>query len=486
MWHSFGRHYWGCVGHCGSGGRGVVVDVVDDKKTLHEVLPFVSPDAVGTINNLVIPLAFNDQTNRKTEENMELIYKMLGNIIDEKGNVVKYSPNIEGVYSLSEYYKIASYNKIQINSFVTDWYDLDISFENNKGKSLESYEGLDEKIIEWVLEYYPNLNMSLFDKDGNALFDSIIFINTADMYGEEGYYRTGFAGAYRLMKEYTDKYTNTLEKPGINTYININLGFFFDDQIVNEEMKGLNNKTLIHEYGHVFGLVDYYDTIGLLKPLGGYDMQDANLGDWNPFSKYCVGWITPNVITEEVFNGSTSIDVKIESFTETGGVLLIPAISHDYNGTPFDEYIMLELFTPSGLYNYVASGFGLNNTIGVRMYHVDARHEMRTLTNKEGESFQIGTIHYSNSTGYNSNEYGYFLIETVQADKVNTLTSTNVFGNSIESNDFFKQGDTFKMNEYKEFFYEGLMDSGFEFGYTITIKEINTGENPYAIITISK
>ena len=464
----------------------IVIDVVDDKKTLHEVLPFVSPEAVGTINNLVIPLAFNDQNNRKTEENMELIYKMLGNIIDEKGNVVKYSPNIEGVYSLSEYYNIASYNKIQINSFVTDWYDLDISFENNKSKSLESYEGLDEKIIEWVLEYYPNLNMSLFDKDGNALFDSIIFINTADMYGEEGYYRTGFAGAYRLMKEYTDKYTNTLEKPGINTYININLGFFFDDQIVNEEMKGLNNKTLIHEYGHVFGLVDYYDTIGSLKPLGGYDMQDANLGDWNPFSKYSVGWITPNVITEEVFNGSTSIDVKIESFTETGGVLLIPAISHDYNGTPFDEYIMLELFTPTGLNKYDSIDYGINETIGVKMYHVNAVYEKRVLIGKTGENHEIGTIHFSNSTGLDS-EKGHFLIEVIQSDKVNTLTSKNSFGNQIEDNDFFKQGDVFKMEEYKEFFYNGLMDNELEFGYTITIKEINTSsEKPYAIITISK
>ena len=464
----------------------IVSPIGDNFKTNHDLVKYAYPEAIGSINNIVVPIYWKDQQDRNTDINYESLLKVLGNIIDEKGNVLNTSKNDDDFISLSEYFYQSSYGKLTVNSFVTKWYYLDENLSDNYWSDFSSREDLEEKIIDWVLEQYPDIDISLFDKDKNAIYDSIIFINTADLEGYDSYNRTGFTGAYHYRKQYTNEFANTLEEPGINTYINISFGFLFDDYKIDDGVTGLMASTLIHEYGHTLGLVDYYDTIGSFSPVGKFDMQDSNCGDWNPYSKYSVGWITPNVIDEEDFNGKTSIDIRIDAFAESGDVLLIPALGYDYNGTPFDEYIMLELFTPSGLYNYVASDFGLNNTIGVRMYHVDARHEMRTLTNKEGESFQIGTIHYSNSTGYNSNEYGYFLIETIQADKVNTLTSTNVFGNSIESNDFFKQGDTFKMNEYKEFFYEGLMDSGFEFGYTITIKEINTGENPYAIITISK
>lgn len=453
----------------------------------HDLVEYAYPEAVGSINNIVVPIYWKDQQDRKNAINYQSLLKVLGNIIDEKGNILNTSENDDEFTSLSEYFYQSSYGKLTINSFVTEWYYLDENLSDNYGGSFADREDLDKKIIDWVLKTYPDIDISLFDKDKNSLYDSIIFINTADLEGYDGYNRTGFTGAYHYRKQYTNEFANTLEEPGINTYINLSFGFLFDDNKIDDSVTGLISSTLIHEYGHTLGLVDYYDTIGSLSPVGKFDMQDSNCGDWNPYSKYSVGWITPNVIDEEDFNGKTSIDIRINAFAESGDVLLIPALGYDYNGTPYDEYIMLELFTPSGLYNYMSRDFGLNNTIGVRMYHVDARHEMRTLTNKEGESFQIGTIHYSNSSGLYAKDYGYFLIETIQADKVNTLTSTYVFGNSIESNDFFKQGDIFNMNDYKEFFYEGLMDSGLEFGYTIKIKEINsTSENPYAIITISK
>ena len=47
--------------------------------------------------------------------------------------------------------------------------------------------------------------------------------------------------------------------------------------------------------------------------------------------------------------------------------------------------------------------------------------------------------------------------------------------------------DTIDVSKYDKFFYQGLMDNGMEFGYLITIKEINNDAKiPYAIITISK
>lgn len=61
-----------------------------------------------------------------------------------------------------------------------------------------------------------------------------------------------------------------------------------------------------------------------------------------------------------------------------------------------------------------------------------------------------------------------------------TLTS------SALTDDLFYAGDTFTVEDYDEFFYEGLMDDGERFGYTISIVSIGEKEDgcPYAVVRI--
>ena len=439
--------------------------------------------ANGDLNVIVIPLYLNDQKDRANEQNLNTIYKALGKVIDKNGNVTSYIDETDEVFSLSEYYEKASFGKLHINSFVTDWYPLDISSENTN----TTWNGQEEEIVEWFKQTYSDMDMTLFDNDGNALFDEIIFINTDDLTNKDSYYRDSIGGAFRYRYSYTNNRAKTLSSPGYNSYINITLGFLFDDMKIDDGITGFTSSTLIHEFGHSLGLVDYYDNNGSFNALGSYDMQDLNAGDWNIYSKYSVGWINPFVIDEDVFNGSDTYTIKLSSASLSGDALLIPTRGYDYNGTPFDEYIMVEFFTPDGLHEYDSKDYGLENTYGVRIYHVNSIYEKRTLDNDDGTTIDIGTIHYSNSTGKAASLYGKFLIEVIQSGKKNTLTKPFIDHTQLNSNDFFYEGDVFDVSDYTEFFYKGLMDNSMEFGYTITIDEINSSsEEPYAVITINK
>lgn len=457
----------------------ITIDTLKEVNTQYGSQKFSYIKSKGTVNNIVIPIAWADQLDRACQENLNTIYKSLGNVIDEYGNVKTYYDETDKSYSLSEYFKISSFDNLTINSFVTNWYyhPYDSNSANESG-----WNNLEEQIINWFKENYSHLDMSMFDQDQNGLFDEIILINTFDMQNKEYLSRTGMTGPYRFRYSYLNDRKGTLDNPGYNSYINISLGSLFENSLITNDF---DNNTLIHEYGHSLGLVDYYDTNGSKSPLGKYDMQDNNLGDWNVYSKFSVGWIKPIIISEQSFNNNSSIDVKIETSSLTDNAILIPALGYEYNGTPFDEYIMLDLFSPKGLHKYDSESNNLTNT-GVRIYHVNSVYEKRTLENKDGTFVDIGTIKYTNSTDYYSTKYGKHLIEIIQSGGTNNFTSSDNRRN-FNNEDLFYEGKTFDVSEYDEFFYQGLMDNGMEFGYIITIKEINNdAEIPYAIITISK
>ena len=461
----------------------ITIESMKDVYTQYDSQKYSYAKAKGNLNAIVIPICLSDQKDRANDQNLNAIYKALGKVIDKNGNVTSYIDETDEAFSLSEYYEKTSFGQLFINSFVTDWYHIDIS----SNESSRTWDGQEEEIVEWFKQTYSDMDMSQFDQDQNGLFDEIIFINTNDFSNKDFYNRTGIDGAFRYSYSYTNNRAKTLSSPGFNSYINISLGFLFDDMKIDDGITGFTSSTLIHEFGHTLGLVDYYDTNGIFSALGSYDMQDSNAGDWNIYSKYSVGWINPFVIDEDVFNGSDTYTIKLSSASLNGDALLIPTRGYDYNGTPFDEYIMVEFFTPDGLHEYDSKDFGLENTYGVRIYHVNSIYEKRTLDNDDGTTVDIGTIHYSNSTSNSSINYGKFLIELIQANGRNTLTVPNVYPTILNSNDFFYEGDVFDVSNYTEFFYNGLMDNGMEFGYTITIDEINSSsEEPYAVITINK
>jgi len=154
---------------------------------------------------------------------------------------------------------------------------------------------------------------------------------------------------------------------------------------------------------------------------------------------------------------------------------VIPAAGAVQDGTPFNEYIMIDLFTADeGLHQYDAAGNGLGGACGVRIYHVNAEMEYRELEH-DGQAYPIGTVHVAND--FKKHAPGFYLIELIQRGGVNTFTSTNFESNrAVNASDLFRAGDVFTAEAYSQFLADGLMDSGMPFGYTIEILSVSDTE----------
>ena len=133
--------------------------------------------------------------------------------------------------------------------------------------------------------------------------------------------------------------------------------------------------TFIHEVGHLLGLVDYYPktnnnsttTSTVAEPTGRIDMMDFSIGDHTALSKMMLNWTRPYHVLKDC-------EITINSFTKSGDLVLI---NHAWNKSVFDEYYLIELYSPLGL-NYYDSVIGNKEAIlpslpGIKIYHVDAR-----------------------------------------------------------------------------------------------------------------
>lgn len=431
-------------------------------QTLHELIPYDNATSIGETVSLVVPVAWQDE--EASEEILNKIKMKLGRVEGLDGSVVDYSDELENAFSLSEYYDVASYGNHSITSIMTDWYYAPYDFSVMQNVSSTDEEFM-TGLTSWVYETYSDLDWSRLDADDDGFIDSLIIINNGTTDDELN--MNTFDYAIHYSPRYTGENAGTLDKPSFKNYITMNHLF-------------LDGNTIIHEYAHRFGIVDYYDvTYSGINALGNFDMQSGSYGDWNSYSKYAVGWIEPKVIQN--LNAGESIDLTIGAFNKTGDSIVIPAADAEHDG-PFNEYIMIDLFTDGGVNQYDADFFDLNGKTGVRIYHVSSNMEKRILT-VEGVDYPIGTVHHTNVY----NQKGKYLLELIQAKGENTFTDLDNLRTQLNTSDLFKEGDLFSLERYKEFFVDGKLDNQSDFGYIVEIVDINENqENSTATIRITR
>jgi len=267
---------------------------------------------------------------------------------------------VGGWQSVKTYYETSSYGKLQLEGdVIPTWVVYDKATEGLGG-------GLNaaEYARSWYIAEYAKANhgglgenarpISDYDSDGDGFLDLVWVVyshptvdNTTDWWA------------------YVTYSQNTANKtlPAVKT-----LGWASMDWMDEGNFNGYDAHTFVHESGHTFGLLDYYDYSSIWSPMGGIDMMDHNLGDHNAFSKFTLGWTSPWVVDD------TSV-ITLRPGTTTGDCFIIP--SQGYNGTAFDEYLMFELVAPIGL-NEIDYKRGYSNVTGytkpgIRLTHVDAR-----------------------------------------------------------------------------------------------------------------
>lgn len=394
---------------------------------------------------MVVPFGFTDSNlvPLQTEENRERIKTTFFGTQEEISKV-------GGWVSVADYYNTSSYGKSTFKGEVLPW----VTYEGTSSQFMTDSKGnlgiyAAEYARTWYLSEYNKENhgalgadakpISYFDQNGDGFLDLVWIVYS---------HPTGNTNDWWAYVTYTSNSSNQLT-PTVKT-----LGFA-SIQWMDEGYNGYDPHTFIHETGHTYGLDDYYDYSNSWSPMGGVDMMDRNLGDHCAFSKFSLGWLSPLVVDDSAL-------ITLYPTTTTGDCFILP--SPNYNGTAFDEYMMVEFMAPVGLAEKDYKG-GYQTTTGysepgIRITHVDARvykgnHDTYLADNpQDGTDFRVcntkgGRVGIKADGDYFLREdgtKGYFALNSLMESVVNDTNWTSNSTYNATNDTLFKKGNRFNLN----------------------------------------
>jgi len=346
----------------------------------------------GSPKLLVLPIDFSSRPGTMTE--LQNLRKAFFGTSDDTG-----------WESVASYYYKSSYGNLNLTGEVLNWYRA-----KNTPYYYESRynDDGDYLLIKEALTYHAQYqDLSIYDSDGDGYIDALYIIYSVD-YSED----SDLWWAYQYWYDGEEKYD------GLEAYYYV----FASLDFINEGSIGINAKTFIHETGHMLGLDDYYDynyRVGPKGGLGGADMMDNTVGDHASISKLLLGWINPYVVTGDV-------TLTISSFSDSGDAIII---SPFWNDTIFDEYYIIDFYTPTGL-NEQDKIFTIS---GIRIYHINAK---------------IGTGGYGGEYPsyfqYDNSDTTYKFVKLIEADGYNDIEKDYL----AEDSDLFLENDSTQLSLY--------------------------------------
>ena len=309
--------------------------------------------SLGEVKMLIVPVCFFDETNY-------LNYYGGSQAVKDNLEMTFFNENNPYWYSVSEYYSLSSYGNINITGTVSDIYVTKHPFSYYSSISSTS-EGEASSIIAREISSNARslgIDISNYDSDNDGIVDYFWMVNLHPIDSSKSFQwaYTFYDSEYYSSHIYNyswASYEFLIREEGFNTY--------YDDA-----------HTFIHETGHQMGIVDYYsyDDVNYPRsPIGGVDMMDSNVVDHSSLTKYNLGWVDPII-------GEVGKSYTLNKFESSGDCLILAS---NFNGTCFDEYFILEYYTPTGLNQldsqsqykgYYPQGFTIN---GLKVTHVDQR-----------------------------------------------------------------------------------------------------------------
>ena len=308
---------------------------------------------------LVIPVQFTDVTAASKGYSTEILANALG----QNGQT--------DYYSLYDYYYISSYGKLALDITVLDFWFTPKNNSSYYYNATYDYYGSeiaigDQLVLDEALAYLATIyDLSDYDSDNNSIIDSVILVNTLEI-GEEDFY-----WAYRYWNLYTDDDGYYYEYDGVsaNDYVWLSYQFLYETYDASGEVtydsSVRNTYTFIHEFAHVLGVDDYYDTSSAGNhPLEDQDIMDSMTGDHNAYTKFNLGWIT----TSRLVVTTSKVTLTLEEFAKSGDTIII-ANNWDESLGAYQEYYVLVYYKNTGLNGGDAGYFARD---GVLVYHVNA------------------------------------------------------------------------------------------------------------------
>ena len=428
----------------------------------------------GEVKVLAIPVWFNNSSDfinlEKSDDNNhnqkeQIIEDLTTNLFGSNDEVVS--------RSLKTYYLEESFGRMKISGKVTPWYE--INHENTYyGDHDTKITDLAKDAVNWYFnESGTSDTISDFDGNGDGVIDSVIIYYGANYHCLRNGYFVSSAWMRRL--------NNT--SSGFSNYAWISVMDMYGTSGLSPQaygqynandlssIHGIDAKTTIHEFAHAIGASDVYDTAMKSTPTGSFNMQSSDKGSHDAYNLMAMGYANPYVFSSNDSTLDNSFDIEINDMQSSGDMILLTPSWSTANEI-FDEYLLLELYTPTGLNTYDANyTTPAANCTGIRLWHVNAVRDNSTHQHR-----------YTN----NSETSNYDLLHFIRNDKEETYRSLT----TLKEEYLFKQGESFSMDEFKSQFYNnnGKLDNGNSLGWSFQVKTITKDVygNAKAVITLTK
>ena len=284
--------------------------------------------------------------------------------------------------SVSEYYNRSSYGQLKLSGKVCNkFYTFPKTTEAIISGDLSSniVRQCYDDVLKWIKSTYPSIDLDEYriePEESNS--DIALYLIYT--------YPTELKQNTKVFWNYT-----FLDKP-----------FAWSSYSCLDTLSGKPDAhTLIHETGHLMGLPDYYPSNESdPDPAGRIDMMDCSVGDHSGFSKMMLNWARPYYVQD-------SCEITVRNLSNYGDLILIndkwsnPEVVGKAKKTVFDEYFLIELYSPTGINSFDAS-IGNNKAKlpslpGIKIYHVDSR-----IGYFKSERDMKSFLHYCDSTVENA------------------------------------------------------------------------------------
>ena len=441
---------------------------------------YANSATIGDVKWLVVPVWFTNSSDYIAEDKKETVRNDITNAFFGTSASV-------GWRSVSTFYEEESFNKLHLSGKVTKWYN--VGDNTSTIKSTGNTSGLASNVLSWYKTNYPEDSIANYDHDKDGVIDALIMIYAAPTDGNNFWAYCALSSTVRASID---------KDPNLGTFMWASYAFMYGSNVISSKTGKSGNRssgdtsycaidthTYIHESGHLLGCDDYYDYSGNYCPAGGYTMQDYDWGMHDPFSVMAYGWADPYIPTE-------TTTLTINSFQSSGDCVILTPSWNDYD-SPFDEYIVIEYFSPKGLNEFDATHGHRNiyvNKSGVRIWHVDARlaytndytfsySKLTTNPNIANNRVEYAFNNTSDGSGGRASVLGssysdYSFLTLIR--NYDRVTYKNPYPAS--QNDFYYEGDVFKMNgsrEKNQFPNQGRLNSGDELGWMVEFLEQDSG-----------
>lgn len=231
------------------------------------------------------------------------------------------------------------------------------------------------------------------------------------------------------------------------------------------------------------GLDDYYPDGTSFNPTGGLLMMDANVLDHDSYSKSILGWMDPIVVDDDC-------TIDIGPANSSGDCIIVP--TSKFNGSVYDEYLLIELYTPNLLneldsktaYSSVGKGYSIP---GIKIYHIDSRvmeltvdiggsvqtdYYDKPVLKPNGRTFyKIGATNCQKKASYANKSFS--LIHLLESSGIFTFKRGG-YGNDLT---LFRSHSVFDITKFKSFFPNGTKYNNGEYvNVEIDINEVNSSK----------